>query len=566
MPAVLNNFQKVRERILVLSFLKLPLYIASRFQLRIAINSLRLFLLIIGLGGLVHASVITVPSGGDLQGAINIAQCGDTIVLEAGGTYLVSMLEQPFVAKAKGPCTGTSADFITIQGSNFASLPTSFRDLPPAQIDAMNLPKLVTRVSTPALEFEAGSHHYRFVGIEITNDSVNQTQLNNGLVFVGENSGSQSTINLSNVPHDIEFDRCYVHAEGSDGTTSEYSTAVRGFSVSAKNLTIKNGRIAGFRTFWKPGQTNPLASNAILINKGPGPYTIVNNYLEAWFGTIFTGGGPQWVVNSASVAPGATTASATLTNVVGSLPSVGDYVAFLAPGMTYAVGVNHGQPYEWGAAKVTAVNGNTITYVPQLSNNVQSAWGVGPGGTPLTAAPSSPGMAVWNGDRPKDILIEHNRFVKEPVSLASVYAQYGFGPKGHIELKVGLRTTINANTFEGYHLAFVITSRNQSSQQEGGGKQVWSTIDDTVFSNNWVKPRRVLGTCSEYFWKMKLVRLFRAQTFVPRTISLRAVLSLSILALREMFSSSITRLWETPAFLLTLTRWRSASVGPAPIS
>ncbi len=192
MPAVLNNFQKVRERILVLSFLKLPLCIASRLQLRIAINSLRLFLLIIGLSGLAHASVTTVPSGGDLQGAIDIAQCGDTIVLEAGGTYLVSMLEQPFVGKAKGPCTGTSADFITIQGSNFASLPASFRDLSPAQINALNLPKLVTRVSTPALEFEAGSHHYRFVGIEITNDSVNQTQLNNGLVFVGENSGSQS--------------------------------------------------------------------------------------------------------------------------------------------------------------------------------------------------------------------------------------------------------------------------------------------------------------------------------------------------------------------------------------
>src|SRR5258705_7940657 len=438
-------------------------------------------------------STIAVPAGGDFQAALNVANCGDTIVLQAGASYIVAALEQPFVAKAKGACTGTSADFITIQGSNFSSLPASFRDFSPAQINALNLPKLVTKVATPALEFQAGSHHYRFVGIEITNDSVNQTQLNNGLVFVGENSGSQLTINLSNVPHDIEFDRCYVHAEGSDGTTSEYSTAVRGFSVSAKNLTIKNGRIAGFRTFWKPGQTNPLASNAILINKGPGPYTIVNNYLEAWFGTIFTGGGPQWVVNSASVAPGATTASATLTNVVGSLPSVGDYVAFLAPGMTYTVGVNHGQPYEWGAAKVTGVNGNTITYVPQLSNNVQSVWGVGPGGTPLTAAPSSPGMAVWNGDRPKDILIERNKFVKEPVSLASVYNQYGYWPKGHIEMKVGLRTTINANTFEGYHLAFVITSRNQSSQQEGGGKEVWSTIDDTVFSNNWVKPAPGVG-------------------------------------------------------------------------
>lgn len=451
--------------------------------------ALTIFVLLILAGSArsTRAATLVVPAGGDFQAALNAAQCGDTIILQAGATYLVSTLEQPFVAKAKGQCTGTGADFITIQGSNAAALPDSLRPLSPDQINALNFPKLVTQVSTPALEFQAGSHHYRFLGIEITND-INQANLNNGLVFVGENSGSQLAITLANVPHDIEFDRCYVHAAGTDGTTSEYSTSIRGFSVSAQSLTIKHSRIAGFRIFWKPGQTNPLSSNAVLINKGPGPYTIVDNYLEAWFGTIFTGGGPQWVVNSANVAAGATTTQATLTNIVGSLPAVGDYIAFRAPGMTYSVGVYHGQSYEWGAAKVTAVSGNTVTYLPQSSHNEQSVWGVGPGGTPLTSAPSAPGMAVWNGDRPKDILIERNQFVKEPVSLASVYAQYGYGPKGHIELKVGLRTTINANTFEGYQLAFVITSRNQASQQEGAGREVWSTIDDTVFTNNWVKP------------------------------------------------------------------------------
>src|SRR5258705_10816496 len=332
-------------------------------------------------------STIAVPAGGDFQAALNVANCGDTIVLQAGASYIVAALEQPFVAKAKGACTGTSADFITIQGSNFSSLPAIFRDFSPAQINALNLPKLVTKVATPALEFQAGSHHYRLVGIEITNDSVNQTQLNNGLVFVGENSGSQLAITLANVPRDIEFDRCYVHAEATDGTTSEYSTAVRGFSVSAKNLTIKNSRIAGFRAFWKAGQLNPLSSNAVLINRGPGPYTISNNYLEAWFGTVFTGGGPQWTVNSASVAAGATLNQATLTNVVGTLPAVGDYIAFRAPNLIYSVGVNHGQPYEWGAAKVTAVSGNTPSYTPQWSKNTQKAGGAGPGGRPSTSPP-----------------------------------------------------------------------------------------------------------------------------------------------------------------------------------
>jgi hypothetical protein len=450
-----------------------------------------LFFFIIGLllsvqiSSKTNAATLSVPAGGNLQAALDSAQCGDTVVLAAGATFVVPDRFQPFIARNRGVCTGTNSDFITIQSSGALSLSAGATVKPQ---DASFMARLVANGSTPALEFEGGSHHYRVIGLEITNDSGGGTQLNNGLVYVGENSGNQLQITLANVPHDIEFDRCYVHAEATDGTTSEYSTAIRGFSVSAKNLTIKNSRIAGFRIFWKPGFTNPLSSNAVLINKGPGPYTITGNYMEAWFGTIFTGGGPQWVTNSASVAAGATLNQATLTNVVGTMPAVGDYVAFLAPNMIYAVGVNHGQPYEWGAARVTAVNGTTISYVPQKSNNLQSAWGEGFGGTPLTSAPSAPGMVVWNGDRPKDILIEHNQFVKEPVSLASVYQQYGFGPKGHIELKVGLRTTVNANTFEGYHLAFVITSRNQSSVAEGGGKQVWSTIDDTVFSNNWVKP------------------------------------------------------------------------------
>src|SRR3989442_7327869 len=36
----------------------------------------------------VSAAIITVPSGGDLQAAINAAQPGDTIVLQAGATYI----------------------------------------------------------------------------------------------------------------------------------------------------------------------------------------------------------------------------------------------------------------------------------------------------------------------------------------------------------------------------------------------------------------------------------------------------------------------------------------------
>jgi len=97
------------------------------------------------------AATIVVPSGGDFQAALNTANCGDTIVLQAGGSYVTSTLEQPFVAKAKGACTGTTADFITVQGSNFSALPVSLKDLTITQINALTFPKLVTKVSTPSL-------------------------------------------------------------------------------------------------------------------------------------------------------------------------------------------------------------------------------------------------------------------------------------------------------------------------------------------------------------------------------------------------------------------------------
>ena len=432
---------------------------------------------------MVQSRTIVVQAGGDVQAALDIANCGDTIVLSDGAVFRVTQLERPFLAKPK-PCSG----LITIRAQTVTTLAP--KDFTPT----LNMPKLVTTTSTPALEFQAGTKDWLIQGIEITNESQGGQQLNNGLVFVGENSGSQPGISIQNVPTNITFDHCWVHSEGADTTTSPYSTSIRGFSVSARNLTIKQSRITGFRAFWKEGQTNPLSSNAVLINRGPGPYTITDNYLEAWFGTVFTGGGPQWVINQATVTPGATTTQATLTNITGRMPNVGELIAFQAPNMIFAVGVFHGQPYPWGAATVTSVSGNTVNYTPRKSGNVQSAWGEGAGGTPLTASPN--GLAVWGGDVPRDVLVERNQFVKEPISLNAAL-QIGYSSKGHIELKVGERVTIQGNTFEGYHLAFVFTPRNQPTIYEGGGRDVWATLKDVLFKNNWVKraagPGHVFG-------------------------------------------------------------------------
>src|SRR5262245_43433044 len=61
---------------------------------------------------------IFVSAGGDLQAAINAAQCGDEIVLQAGATFSGN-----FTLPYKGACSGTAADYITIHTSNLAGIP-----------------------------------------------------------------------------------------------------------------------------------------------------------------------------------------------------------------------------------------------------------------------------------------------------------------------------------------------------------------------------------------------------------------------------------------------------------
>lgn len=410
----------------------------------------------------VNAATVFVPAGGDLYSALGNANCGDTIVIEAGATFTVAGLERPFVLKSNSRCGTTAADWITVRSSNADSLPTSLRDLSPAQIAGLNLPRLITNNATPAMEAEAGAHHYRVIGLEIKNDSRGGTIVNNGLVFAGIRHGSSPPLTLATVPNFIEFDRVYVHSE-EDGTDSQYATSLRGFWLGASNITVKNSRVAGFRAFY-PGTTTAVSSQAFLIERGPGPYTIDNSFLEAWFATIFTGGGSQWVTNQATVAPGATLNQATLSNV--NNLGIGDYIAFKVSGQAI--------PYQ--VARVTAINGNTVSYVPQAGLDGGNT------GNPLLVPPQSPGDAVWNGDVPKNLTVRYNRFWKNSV-VATAAAALGFYGKGHMEFKTAKDTLIEGNEFSGFGAGFTITSRNQPSE-ELAGSNPWATVRNVTFRSN----------------------------------------------------------------------------------
>ena len=102
-----------------------------------------------------NGAVFNVSAGGDLQAAMNNAQLGDTIVLQAGAQYTGN-----FTLPAK-----SGSGWIIIRTSNLAGISAEGTRVTPNQASAM--PKVSTPNSAPAFATNTSAHHYRFVGLEI---------------------------------------------------------------------------------------------------------------------------------------------------------------------------------------------------------------------------------------------------------------------------------------------------------------------------------------------------------------------------------------------------------------
>ena len=212
-------------------------------------------------------TTITVPAGGSLQTAINNAQFGDTIVLQAGATYTGT-----FTLPAK---SGTGWIVIRTSAPD-SSIPAQGRRMTPAY--AAQLPKIVTPGSAAAIQTAAGAHHYRLVGLEIT---VATTGTNYGLVLLGDTSGAQSS--LSQVPHSLVLDRVYIHGQNS-------GNLLRGVAMNSANSAVIDSYISNVHFAGADSQ-------AICGWNGPGPFKITNNYLEGAGENVMFGGADPDITN-----------------------------------------------------------------------------------------------------------------------------------------------------------------------------------------------------------------------------------------------------------------------------
>lgn len=470
--------------------MRFPFSGLSLIKLSVAVTIL---LLLVGASRDVNATTISVPSGGDLQAALNAASCGDQIIVQAGASYSGN-----FLLRYKGPCSGADADYITIRTSDLAGIPA-----PGARLTnqfGLAMPKLVANTPAPALEVEANAHHYRLIGIELTN--IGGVVFTPELVLIGARS-SGGGIPFVNHPHHITFDRCWIHEATNDTFTPDgtVTTADRGMNINATDITITESRIAGFRTFLPGNNVEVEASNAILFPNSARRVTVSNSFLESWFVPVFFGGSSGESPNVATLSEvtfnsNSHQGSARFSTVQNL--SAGDLVAFKTTGgrtpATNSSHSNEGIVFQVG--KVTNIEGSTVSF---------SSWGSFDGnvagGNPVLQAPDSPGQAQWNGYLNQDITISRNTIMINFNSTEQVWVQKGgspttqprstqtstgSGPKGFMEFKMAKNVTIDGNIFDGWMCSITLTARNQGSSLTSGGFP-WSGVFNINITNNWFK-------------------------------------------------------------------------------
>jgi hypothetical protein len=205
---------------------------------------------------------IDVPAGSNLQTALDQARPGDTLTLEPGATFV-----GPFTLPRK-----KGVGWITVRSAALDRLPPSGARVEPSH--ARSMPALEAERG-PVLRAAPGAHHYRLIGLEIRPA---RGAFITDLVQFGGHGGQTKT----NTPAHLALDRCYIHGDPEVGGR-------RGLALNSRSTDVEGCHFADFKE-------RDADSQAIAGWNGPGPFRIINNYLEAAGENVMFGGADPSVV------------------------------------------------------------------------------------------------------------------------------------------------------------------------------------------------------------------------------------------------------------------------------
>ena len=225
----------------------------------------------------------TVNRGDNLQNALNNANCGDTIQLQAGATF-----SGIFTFPAKS-CDATHWIIVRTNADD-SLLPAEGTRVTPCYAGVASLPgrpafscsstqnvlaKLVmTKVGSGPVVFASGANHYRLLGLELTRLA------GTGLVT------ALSSITSGGTANNLLLDRVWLHGTAKDETT-------RGVQLGGGTyVSVIDSFFTDFHCVFRTGAcTDSQAINGGIGDNPMGPYKIANNFLEAAGENILLGGG-----------------------------------------------------------------------------------------------------------------------------------------------------------------------------------------------------------------------------------------------------------------------------------
>ena len=212
---------------------------------------------------------VAVSNGAEFQRALDTATAGDVIALAPGAPFRPSAPEGSFVLRNRSI---PANQWVIVRSASAAfdesgAIPSNTRvnksqagEMPQIRAISNNVPAFIT---------EPGARGYRLIGLDIGGDP-SLTQLTN-------------LIELRNGSSDIVIDRSYLH--GNDSGNFRRAVVLHGARLAVIESYVDNFHDAN------------SDSQSLGGSLGPGPYKIVDNFLEAASENILFGGSDPTIPN-----------------------------------------------------------------------------------------------------------------------------------------------------------------------------------------------------------------------------------------------------------------------------